>query len=72
MIRKCRVILHNEFVMVVDFGGVLVQMPSTKSCGQSLYIEQKNGKYFVSNEKEYLKSLEATPRKAKKEKEIDA
>lgn len=57
MIKYCKVILHNSAALVVDFDGVLVQLPYIKDVSGGVYVKYQNGKYTVSSVEEYENSL---------------
>lgn len=56
MIEKCKVTKWNELVMVIDFKGIEVQMPSVDKA-DFVYVKLENGKYSTITENEYKKSL---------------
>ena len=66
MIKKCNVVLHNEAVMVIDFDGKKIQMPSVKCDTKDVFVEFKDNKYSLvtANEYEYYT---AKPEKKQKE-----
>lgn len=47
MIKKCRVLINNEAVTVIDYDGIKVQIPSIKRTVDSVMIVKQNGKYNV-------------------------
>ena len=52
--------MWNECVMVVNFDGVKVQMPSfDKKKIDSVYVKYENEKYTLSSELEHDKSLKS-------------
>lgn len=59
--------------MVIDFDGIEVQMPSTKTKGKTMFIRFEKGKYTVVTKDDYEKSLKLAAKKstAKVEKEIE-
>lgn len=57
MIKKCKVILHNDNVTVVKYDTKDIQFPSIKNVEKEVYVEFKNGKYRVVTEDDFKKSI---------------
>lgn len=58
MIKECNVIINNKEVLVVNYDGMMVQLPnSTVIKTNTVFVKFKNGKYFIVGEGEYKKSL---------------
>ncbi len=66
MIKKCNVLMRNNLVMVVDFEGKKVQMPSDNGDEENIYIELQDNKFTVVSKEKYNSSL----RPIKKEKTV--
>lgn len=66
MIRECKVLMRNNLVMVVDFEGKEVQMPSDNGNEETIYIELQDNKFTVVSKEKYDSSL----RPIKKEKTV--
>ena len=47
MVRDCKVLLNNEAVTVVDFGGTKVQFPAIKNVAKTIKVKFANGEYSV-------------------------
>ena len=47
MIKDCRVTLNNEWVTVVNFEGIDVQLPSIGRKAEKIKVEYKDDKYTV-------------------------
>ena len=47
MIKDCRVTLNNEYVTVVDFEGIDIQLPAIGRKANKIKVEYKDGKYTV-------------------------
>lgn len=58
--------MRNNLVMVVDFEGKEVQMPSDNGNEENIYIELQNNKFTVVSKEKYDSSL----RPIKKEKTV--
>ena len=71
MIKECNVITWNELVMVIEFDGVLVQMPSTKTKETVVYVKFNNKNYQVVTKDEYDKSLVKVVKKEYKKEVIE-
>jgi len=56
MIKKCKIILHNEKNIVIDYDGILVQLPNTigKNIAE-VYVKHHNDKYYIVTKEEYEK-----------------
>ncbi|MDR2277374.1 MAG: hypothetical protein LBE23_05905 [Vagococcus sp.] len=57
MIKECKVLKWNELVMVIDFDGVNVQMPSYENNVPFVYIKLEKERYSLSSKAEYELSL---------------
>lgn len=70
MVKKCDILLNNDAVTVVDFGGEKIQMPSIKNNkAKTAFVCEANGRYhFVDGEK---CELHAEPVKRKKSKKVE-
>jgi len=66
LIKKCNVVLHNEAVMVIDFDGRKIQMPSVKCDTEYVFVEFKDNRYSLVTENEYA-DYTAKPEKKQKE-----
>ncbi|MDU7030173.1 MAG: hypothetical protein E6357_21115 [Clostridiales bacterium] len=66
MIRECKVLMRNNLVMVVDFEGKEVQMPSDNGDEVNIYVELQDNKFTVVSKEKYDSSL----RPIKKEKTV--
>ncbi|WP_394923558.1 hypothetical protein [uncultured Robinsoniella sp.] len=53
MIRECNVLMRNNLVMVVDFDGKKVQMPTDNSEEDKIYVELQNNKFTVTSKDKY-------------------
>lgn len=47
MIKKCKVILNNECVTVIDFEGIDVQLPAIGYKANQIKIKYQDGKYVA-------------------------
>lgn len=52
MIKKCKVLIRNELVMVVDYDGEKVQLPSSDVIEDEVYIKYEDNKYYLSSKSE--------------------
>lgn len=66
MIRECKVLMRNNLLMVVDFEGKEVQMPSDNGNEENIYVELQDNKFTVVSKEKYDSSL----RPIKKEKTV--
>jgi len=51
MVKECKVLMNNAAVMVVDFDGVRVQMPSAGKNIKTVAVEFSNGSYKLAEDK---------------------
>ena len=51
MVKECKVLMNNAAVMVVDFDGVHVQMPSAGKNIKTVAVEFSNGSYKLAEYK---------------------
>ena len=79
MLKKCKVILNNQYVTVFDFGGIEVQIPSIHRKADTVNVLFENGKYMIVDDNYQPKAevpQEAKPkpktRKKKKTTNVDA
>lgn len=74
MIKKCKVLLRNDAVMVADYDGIPVQLPSTRDKVDFVDMDCVDGKYFIvkqieeSHKPEAATSNESRPPKKRKKK----
>lgn len=47
MVKECKVILRNQFVMVVQYGNKKIQMPTDDTDKRTVYVKKENGKYVL-------------------------
>lgn len=47
MVKKCRVLLNNDLVTVIDFNGKKVQLPSIKANKEEINILFDSGRFSV-------------------------
>lgn len=47
MIKGCKVLLRNQYVMVVDFDGKEIQMPSDHTDKDTVFVKYENDRYSI-------------------------
>ena len=57
MIRECDVLSRNNLVMVIDFMGNIIQLPTDNKNNKTVFVDFKNGIYSLVSEAEYNKSF---------------
>ena len=72
MAKECKVILRNQLVMVVLYGDKKIQMPTDNTNKQTVYVKKENGKYFLVDKLEEIKSNRNYNKKKEKEIEINS
>ena len=43
MVKECKVLLRNQYVMVIEFDGKEIQMPSDHSDFNKVFVKYENG-----------------------------
>lgn len=56
MIKKYKVLLRNDYVMVVELDGNKIQLPTDGKETDVVFVKSENEKYSLVDEKEYIKS----------------
>ena len=51
MVKKCRVLLNNEEVTVVEYENTKIQFPAVREDIGYVHVEKENGQYFIVDEK---------------------
>lgn len=62
---KCKVLLNNDAVTVIDYDGKKVQMPSIK-CNKSIVNVVRDGDRFTVVPDDYIETVVKQPSKKKK------
>ncbi len=74
MVKNCRVLINNEAVTVIEYDGVLVQIPAIHREARYVNVILQNGRYIVVDDdyKEPVASVTEKPKKkANKKTTID-
>lgn len=58
MLKTCKVILNNQYVTVVNFGGTEVQFPSIRRKANEVNVLFENGKYMIVDDNYQIKAEE--------------
>lgn len=66
MVKECKVLMNNAAVMVVDFDGVRVQMPSAGKNIKTVAVEFSNGSYKLAEDKKVEAPAFEEPKPVKK------
>lgn len=48
MTKECKVLLRNQYVMVVDFDGQEIQMPSDHTDKDTVFVKHENDRYSIT------------------------
>lgn len=56
MLKICKVILNNQYVTVVNFGGMEIQFPSIRRKADEVNVLFENGKYMIVDDNYQLKA----------------
>ena len=72
MTKECKVLMRNELVMVVDFDGKEIQMPSDHTDKDTVFVKYENDRYFITcNLEEEKKPVKVKPvSRVKKQKKV--
>ena len=71
MTKECKVLLRNQYVMVVDFDGKEIQMPSDHTDKDTVFVKHENDRYSITCKLEEKKPVKVKPvSKAKKQKKV--
>ena len=72
MVKECKVLLRNQYVMVVDFNGKEIQMPSDHTDNDTVFVKHENDRYSITckleEEKKPVKVKSVS--RAKKQKKV--
>lgn len=47
MIKECKVLMRNELVMVIDFDGKEIQMPSDHKDSNIVFVKYENDRFSI-------------------------
>lgn len=71
MTKECKVLMRNEFVMVIDFDGKEIQMPSDHKDTNTVFVKFENDRYSITDKLEEKKTVKVKPvSKSKKQKKV--
>ena len=71
MVKECKVLLRNQYVMVIEFIGKEIQMPSDHSDFNKVFVKYENGKYSITDKLEESKPVKIKPiSRNKKQKKV--
>ena len=71
MSKVCNVLMRNEFVMVVDFDGKEIQMPSDHKDTNVVFVKFVNDRYSITDKLEENKVVKVKPvSRVKKQKKV--
>lgn len=57
MTKECKVLMRNELVMVIDFDGKEIQMPSDHKDTNIVFVKYENDKFLIVDKLEEEKKL---------------
>ena len=58
MLEKCKVVLNNQYVTVIIFGGKEIQIPSIHRKADFVNVLFENGKYMIVDDNYQLKTVD--------------
>lgn len=70
MVKECKVLLRNQYVMVVEFDGKEIQMPSDHSDFNKVLVKYENGRYSITDKLEEPKPVIKPISRNKKQKKV--
>ena len=71
MVKECKVLLRNQYVMVVDFNGKEIQMPSDHTDKDTVFVKYENDRYSITCKLEEEKKSVSRAKKQKKVTEVE-
>nr|DAI69575.1 MAG TPA: hypothetical protein [Caudoviricetes sp.] len=71
MTKECKVLLRNQYVMVVDFDGKEIQMPSDHTDKDTVFVKYENDRYSITCKLEKEKKHVSRVKKQKKVTEVE-
>ena len=71
MVKECKVLLRNQYVMVVDFNGKEIQMPSDHTDKDTVFVKYENDRYSITYNLEKEKKPVSRVKKQKKVTEVE-
>ena len=71
MTKECKVLLRNQYVMVVDFDGKEIQMPSDHTDKDTVFVKYENDRYSITCNLEEEKKPVSRAKKQKKVTEVE-
>ena len=71
MTKECKVLLRNQYVMVVDFDGKEIQMPSDHTDKDTVFVKYENDIYYITYNLEKEKKPVSRVKKQKKVTEVE-
>lgn len=71
MTKECKVLLRNQYVMVVDFNGKEIQMPSDHTDKDTVFVKYENDRYSITCNLEEEKKPVSRVKKQKKVTEVE-
>lgn len=70
--KECEVVLQNEKVLVVDFNGIMVQLPCIEDKKPKVLVKYENGKYTIVTKRDKIsKGTNGTKNAKEKAKETE-
>ena len=70
MTKECKVLLRNKLVMVVDFDGKEIQMPSDHATTNTVFVKYENDRYTITDKLEEKKPKMKPVSRVKKQKKV--
>lgn len=70
MVKECKVLLRNQYVMVIEFDGKEIQMPSDHSDFNKVLVKYENGRYSITDKLEEPKPVIKPISRNKKQKKV--
>ena len=71
MTRECKVLLRNQYVMVVNFDGKEIQMPSDHTDKDTVFVKYENDRYSITCKLEEENKPVSRVKKRKKVTEVE-
>lgn len=65
MIKKCKVLINNTLVTVIDYDGVLIQLPSIKDNLEYVNVKKIGNRYIITQDA-FIKNKQNNQKRKKK------
>ena len=68
MVKECLVKINNDYITVVRYGDIDIQMPSIHKDIKTVFVKYENGKYSIVDKDFKIKTQKSNEKKSVKKK----